>query len=322
MKKLLFFVAMFCSIAFTAKAESTINCNCGDEVIIQATPRVEGGYHFARWSDGNTDNPRHVVVKDGVATNYTAIFEANVHSVTFKDWNGATLDFQEKVAYGSTITYSAAQPKRDPDAQYKYTFSGWSPEFVSGMTLMPDNDVVFVAQYDKEVQKYRVVYNNWDGSYFDEEWVAYGDKPKGPDANPTKLSDHYTHEFIGWDKEFSIIKGDPTTDIYVYTAQFKDTPKNYEVKIVVNGASTGDGELIGAGTYAYGSTVNLQAIPNECSNVKWDDNNSTATDRTINVEGNTTITVTFTLKTYTITVSVDGESVGRGTVSIEKKAQP
>ena len=68
MKKLLFFVAMFCSIAMTAKA-ATETCDCGTQARITATAKE--GYHFVQWSDGNTEKERVVTVS--ADAHYTAI---------------------------------------------------------------------------------------------------------------------------------------------------------------------------------------------------------------------------------------------------------
>lgn len=73
MKKLLFFVAMFCSIAMTAKA-ATETCDCGTPVRITATAKE--GYHFVQWSDGNTEKERVVTVS--ADAHYTAIFAPNI----------------------------------------------------------------------------------------------------------------------------------------------------------------------------------------------------------------------------------------------------
>lgn len=50
----------------------------GDSVTLTAVPNY--GYHFQRWNDNNTDNPRTVVAAGN--TTYTAYFNPNTYSVT------------------------------------------------------------------------------------------------------------------------------------------------------------------------------------------------------------------------------------------------
>ena len=52
--------------------------NYGESVQISAIPN--GCFHFTKWSDGNTDNPRTVTVNSDKT--YTAIFQANQHTIT------------------------------------------------------------------------------------------------------------------------------------------------------------------------------------------------------------------------------------------------
>ena len=49
-----------------------------DQVKISATPKY--GYHFSQWSDGNTDNPRTIILTKDTA--FTAEFAKNIYSIT------------------------------------------------------------------------------------------------------------------------------------------------------------------------------------------------------------------------------------------------
>jgi len=55
--------------------------NYGDTIILTATPNE--GYHFEQWSDGNTDNPRSVVVTQD--STFTAEFAKQIDSTQIKD---------------------------------------------------------------------------------------------------------------------------------------------------------------------------------------------------------------------------------------------
>lgn len=73
-------------------------------------------YHFVKWSDGNTNNPRHVKV-EGDAT-YTAINEIDQHRVIANAIHGY-VDGSRMYDYGSFVTLTA-----QPDNGYR--FVKWS----------------------------------------------------------------------------------------------------------------------------------------------------------------------------------------------------
>ncbi|MBO7495050.1 MAG: leucine-rich repeat domain-containing protein [Salinivirgaceae bacterium] len=85
----------------------------GTEMQLKATAAT--GYRFVKWSDGNTDNPRKIVV-NGDAT-YTAEF-TNVYTIRVAAENG-TITGAGEVAFGSTVTLTAT-------ANEGYHFKGWS----------------------------------------------------------------------------------------------------------------------------------------------------------------------------------------------------
>lgn len=97
----------------------------GTELTVTATPAE--GYHFEKWSDDATDNPRTILV-DGDIT-LTAQFAVNTYKLTYMV-DGETYK-EADVDFGATIT-----PEVEPTKE-GYTFSGWDevPE------TMPAHDV-------------------------------------------------------------------------------------------------------------------------------------------------------------------------------------
>ena len=65
-------------VVATKGANETMGTVQGDSLLLNSltiTAVPNGGYHFVKWSDGNTDNPRYYsIAKD---TSFTAIFEAH-----------------------------------------------------------------------------------------------------------------------------------------------------------------------------------------------------------------------------------------------------
>lgn len=88
----------------------------GSTATLKATPN--SGYKFVKWNDGNTSNPRTVTVS-GNAT-YTATFEKDVHTVSFKNQDGTTVKTSQ-IQSGSTLGTLPTVSRSG------YTFAGWIP---------------------------------------------------------------------------------------------------------------------------------------------------------------------------------------------------
>ena len=91
------------------------------------------GYQFSQWSDGNTDNPRTIILTQD--TTFEAVFNINRYKVDFVDWDYSILK-SDSVEY-----LSAAVPPANPTRE-GYTFIGWDKE-VSAVT----QDTVIQALY-------------------------------------------------------------------------------------------------------------------------------------------------------------------------------
>lgn len=75
MKRIVLFVVCVCAVALlavTARGSTADEqtYDCGTSLYIKASPAE--GYHFVRWSDGNTDNPREVSVLSDIT--FEAVF--------------------------------------------------------------------------------------------------------------------------------------------------------------------------------------------------------------------------------------------------------
>ena len=82
---------------------------CQDSAVIEAVPNT--GYHFANWSDGDTANPRTLVV--ACDTTLTAVFAANQYTVTLEvnDTLMGHVTGASTYNYGDTATlYAEAFP--------------------------------------------------------------------------------------------------------------------------------------------------------------------------------------------------------------------
>ena len=171
-------------------------------------------YTFSGWS------PAISKITDDVI--YTAQYSTtiNKYTVTWKNYDGTVLETDTEVPYGEMPVYNGSTPTREKDAQYTYTFNGWTTN-VSKVT----GNVDYIAKYSTTVNKYTITWKNYDGSILKTDSVAYGTKPVYNGTTPTKQGDEqYGYLFSGWSPAVSNVKGDA-----VYTAQFSSSINKYTV---------------------------------------------------------------------------------------------
>lgn len=132
---------------------------------------------------------------------------------------------------------------------------------------------------------FTATFKNHDGTVLQTVSVEYGSTPSYTGTTPTKSSTaEYSYSFSGWSPSVGAI-----TSATTYTAQFTATKRKYNLTA---SAGTG-GSVTGGGTYEYGKTATLTAIPNSGYKFKqWSDGVTTAT-RSVTVTGNATYTAYF-----------------------------
>ena len=163
-------------------------------------------YDYENYDIYNYDGePIEFAVQNGAVT--VAAAQPEMHTVTFKDWDGTVLKTQE-VQHGGD-----AEAPADP-TRVGYTFTGWDKAFTN-ITA----DLVVTAQY--EINTYTVTFKDWDGTVLKTQEVQHGGDAEAP-ADPTRVG--YT--FTGWDKAFTNITADLVVtaqyEINTYTVTFKD----------------------------------------------------------------------------------------------------
>ena len=181
------------------------------------------GYEFLGW---NTD-------PDGEGTSYKAgdtytgnadldlyaQWVINTYTVTWVDENDDVLETDEEVPYGATPSYDNDEPTKAADAEYTYTFAGWTPEISEVI-----GNVTYTATYTETTNKYTVTFVDEDGDTVLKEATEYEYGTKAADivkpADPTKKADaQYTYTFAGWTPAIADVTADA-----VYQATYTPTP--------------------------------------------------------------------------------------------------
>ena len=115
------------------------NQDCrNNEVIIVATPNK--GYHFVKWSDGNTENPRTIIVTEDLTL--TAEFAINQYLVEIKSNGNGSVIGSGSYDYGTEIIIEAIADKG-------YHFAKWSDGNTENpRTIIVTEDITLSAEFE------------------------------------------------------------------------------------------------------------------------------------------------------------------------------
>ncbi len=118
--------------------------------------------------------------------------------------------------YGDTIVVPA-DPVKDEDVQYTYSFAGWKPDVAATAT----EDVTYTAEFTPHIKSYTVTFNYKDENGADKTEsmdVNYGVTPEAPAVSDYSEGD-YDYTFKSWDKDVVAVAGDTTYNA-VYESEF------------------------------------------------------------------------------------------------------
>ena len=161
-----------------------------------------------------------------------------MYTVTWENEDGTVLKTDENITYGTTPSYDGETPTKAADAQYTYTFKGWSPE-VTEVT----GDVTYTATYDKTPNSVTVTWIFADGTEKTESYT-YGTTPTAP-QNTASFNDAAGHHTYSW-PTIGAVTGNVT-----YEEIEKTDAHNYNQQVATDAYKATDATCTAKATYYY-----------------------------------------------------------------------
>ena len=243
-------------------------------IIIVAVPSY-WGYHFVKWSDGNTENPRTIIVTEDLTL--TAEFAINQYQVEVKSNGNGSVTGSGKYDHGTEITIEAT-------ANENYHFVQWSDGNIENRrTFFVTENINLTAEF--AINQYNVVVkSNGNGSV-----IGSGTYDYGTEITIGAIADK-GYNFVKWsDGNTENPRTITVTEDLTLTAEFAIHLYQVEIK------SNDNGSVIGSGTYNYGAEITIGAIADKGYHfVKWSDGN-TENPRMIVVTEDIELSATFEL---------------------------
>ncbi len=255
-------------------------------------------YTFKGWSPTIADVTENAV--------YVAEYDSTIQEYQIVFVNGNDELQSEMVLYGEVPSYKGMTPKKQVNAQWTYTFNGWSP--VVSSVVGP---TTYAAVFDSVINKYEVVFKDYDGSVLKAAvQYDYGTssiniaKP----ANPTRQETvKYTYSFKGWNPIIADVMENA-----VYIAEYDSTIRGYQILFV-----DGNDELLSE-TVAYGEIPTYNDVePSKPSTAQYTYTFKGWTPSISSVTDNATYTAVFdsTLRKYSVSFVSDGSVLETASVA-------
>ena len=264
--------------------------------LVSLTASANYGYHFVQWNDGNTQNPRTILVSQD--SSFTAFFALNTYSIVATS-NSTTMG---SVSGGGQYTYLHEMSMTATPA-YGYHFVQWNDGVTDNpRTLTVTRDSAFIAQFAANSYTLTVAPNDATmGS-------AYGSGSYNYNTTATLTAvPNYGYHFTQWS---DAVTDNPRTVTVLnnatYTAQFEIN----SYIITVQSSNPAIGTTSGSGSYNYLTPVNITALPNAGYHfTQWSDGNTT-NPRLISVTANATYTAQFAINSYAVGVTSNNSTMG------------
>ena len=246
----------------------------GTELTVTAVPSE--GYHFEKWSDGETANPRTITVNNDVTLE--AEFMVNSYKLVYM------VDDSEYKSYD--IDYGTALTAEDAPVREGYTFSGWEglPE------TMPAYDVTVYGSFS--INTYNAVFKI-DGEVVATVPTVFNEPVVAPAAQEKE-----GHTFAGWQDVPELM---PAHDIEI---QGSYTVNSYKLVYMVDGAEYKSYDV------DYGTALTAEEAPvrEGYTFSGWEGLPETMPAHDVTVRGS------FTINSYSLSFVIDEEVIEKRTI--------
>lgn len=268
-----------------------------DSVTITATANY--GYHFTRWQDYNTDNPRRIQVTQNKT--YTAYFDFNQYSITLDvDTNiHGTVNGGGNYNFLSNRTITATP-------NYGYHFTQWNDGDTNNPRVLTlTQDTAFTALFAKNTYIITAISNDTIRGM-----VTGSTSTEYLDSVTITATPNYGYHFTAWnDGENANPRTIEATKDSLFTAYFGYN----QYTITLNVDTNIHGLVTGGGLYNYISEQTIAATANYGYHfTAWNDGDTT-NPRIITLTQDTSFTALFAKNTYTLT-GLSADTI-RGSVS-------
>ena len=185
-------------------------------------------------------------------------------TITWLNWNGDTIksytydpntgepeEVPYSVTYGTQAEFLGSNPTREPNIDYTYDFTGWTPAL--GKVT---SDVTYTATYSKQPRKYTIIFTTEGGVEIERQFLTHNELPVCENV-PTK-----TGFTLQWEPALAAVTGDAT-----YRATWlEEPPTKYEITFVdYNGTTVLKDTMV---------TIGDQPIPPVFKNGKWNNDDA------------------------------------------------
>ena len=289
----------------------------GQSCTVTATPAT--GYTFLRWTENGNQVSTNANYTFTVTGNRTLVaqFQQQNYTITVSanPSNGGSVTGGGAYHYGDNCTVIATPANG-------YTFVRWTENGnqvsnSANYTFTVTGNRTLVAQFQPQTYTITATADPTTGGT-----VSGGGTFNYGQSCTLTATPATGHNFINWTKNGQQVSTNATytftvTESAAYVAHFQI--QTFTVTLTAN--PTDGGVLTGGGTYNYGQSVQIHAIPNTGYNfVNWTENGvvvSNSPNHFIEVYSNHNYVANFTLQTIQITTSVDpaegGTATGAGT---------
>lgn len=181
------------------------------------------------WEVEKKDNLYHCIHPDNDTYYYwdddNKEWKEQRFTITWLNWDGTEIksyiqdgseliEVSYSVTYGTQAEFLGSNPTREPNIDYTYDFTGWTPAL--GKVT---SDVTYTATYSKQPRKYTIIFTTEGGVEIERQFLTHNKLPVCENV-PTK-----TGFTLQWEPALAAVTGDAT-----YRATWlEEPPTKYEI---------------------------------------------------------------------------------------------